>query len=91
MTDHDKDRLDDEAPEHVDPDHAEEQDFAMRNVAMSNTMPTGGQPAAGAIVGSAGRVELQPETDEEIVEEGGVVHESEVRAELDADRDTEAR
>ena len=91
MTDHDNDQLEDETAEHVDPDHAEEQDFAMRNVAMSNAMPAGGQPAAGAIVGSAGHVDLQPETDEEIVDEGGVVHESEVRAELDADRDTEAR
>ena len=53
----------------VDPDYVGEQDFAMRNVAMSNALPGGGQPAAGAIVGSEGRLPMQPETDEEIIAE----------------------
>ena len=53
--------------EHVDPEHTDEQDFALRNVAMSNALPGSAQPAAGAIVGSEGRLGMQPETDEEIV------------------------
>lgn len=56
-------------PEHIDPEHADEQDFAIRNVMMSNALPGAGQPAAGAVVGSAGRLGMQPETDEELVGE----------------------
>jgi hypothetical protein len=67
-TDYDRDRpAPDTDPEHVDPEQAVEQDFALRNVTMSNALPGGGQPAAGAVVGSAGRLGMQPETDEEIV------------------------
>jgi len=35
---------------------------------MSNALPGSGQPAAGAVVGSGGRLGLQPETDEEMGE-----------------------
>jgi hypothetical protein len=55
--------------EQVDQEQTEQQDFAIRNVAMSNALPDSAQPAAGAVIGSEGRLGMQPETDEEIVEE----------------------
>lgn len=71
-TDDEEDRHTDEAdaqPEHVDREHADEQDFAIRNVAMSNALPNSPQPAAGAVVGFEPRLGMQPETDEEIIDE----------------------
>ena len=51
-------------------DETAEQDFATRNVAMSNALPT--NAAAGAVVGSGGVLGMDPETDEEeTVENGG--------------------
>ena len=60
---------DEHEEEHVDPEHTDEQDFALRNVAMSNALPDNAQPAAGAVVGSEGRLGMQPQTDEEIADD----------------------
>ncbi|MEO6351050.1 MAG: hypothetical protein ABIP53_10405 [Candidatus Limnocylindrales bacterium] len=38
----------------------------------TNALPDSAQPAAGAIVGSEGRLRMQPETDEEIIDDAGV-------------------
>ena len=51
--------------ERADPEDAAEQDFALRNVTMSNALPGSGQPAAGAVVGSGGALGMDPTTDEE--------------------------
>lgn len=51
--------------EHATGDQAEQQDFAARNVAMSNALPGGAQPAAGAVIGSGGSLGMEPETTEE--------------------------
>jgi hypothetical protein len=56
-------------PEDQAPDETEQQDFALRNVAMSNAIPGGAQPAAGAVIGSGGELGMEPETDEEKVAE----------------------
>jgi hypothetical protein len=68
-TDYQPDRPADAGEEQVEPEQAEEQDFAIRNVAMSNALPDNAQPAAGAVIGSEGRLGMQPQTDEEIIEE----------------------
>lgn len=53
-TDYDRDRpAPDTDPELIDPEQADEQDFAIRDVTMSNALPGDGQPAAGAVIGSA--------------------------------------
>ena len=48
-------------PGEVSRDNAEEQDFAARNVIMSNALPGGASPAAGAIIGSGGDLGMEPE------------------------------
>ena len=53
----------------VDAVEAGQQDYGMRNVAMSNAFPGFGQPAAGAVIGSRGELDMQPETDEEVADE----------------------
>lgn len=60
-----RDEIDDTlepGPEHATDDQAEQQDFAARNVAMSNALPGGAQPAAGAVIGSGGSLGMEPET-----------------------------
>ncbi len=54
-------------------DGAAQQDFAMRNVAMSNTLTPGAAaaPAAGAVIGSGGDLGLDPTTDEEDLQAEG--------------------
>ena len=52
-------------PEDAAPDEVEQQDFAARNVMMSNAMPGGASPAAGAVIGSGGELGMEPETNEE--------------------------
>jgi hypothetical protein len=47
----------------------DEQDYALRNVAMSNSLPGGGQPAAGAVIGSEGRLRMEPRTPDEEVDD----------------------
>jgi hypothetical protein len=56
-------------PEDAAPDEVEQQDFAARNVMMSNALPGGASPAAGAVVGSGGDLGMEPETDQETPEE----------------------
>lgn len=56
-------------PEDQPVDDTEQQDFALRNVAMSNALPGGAQPAAGAVIGSGGELGMDPETDEEQIHE----------------------
>jgi len=53
--------LSDAAPDST-VDAAAEQDFALRNVAMSNTLTpgAGAAPAAGAVIGSGGDLGLDP-------------------------------
>ncbi|MBA3307054.1 MAG: hypothetical protein H0T04_00045 [Chloroflexi bacterium] len=54
-------------------DAAAQQDFAVRNVAMSNTLTAGAAaaPAAGAVIGSGGNLGLDPTTDEEDLQAEG--------------------
>ena len=52
-------------PEDTTEEQAEQQDFAARNVAISNALPGGTSPAAGAVIASGGDLGMQPETDEE--------------------------
>ncbi|MDP8904152.1 MAG: hypothetical protein M3N29_02335 [Chloroflexota bacterium] len=60
---------DEDVAETGEPIPADEQDFAVRNVSMSNALPTGASPAAGAV--STGReLGLEPTTDEERALEG---------------------
>jgi len=56
-------------PEDAAPDEVEQQDFAARNVMMSNALPGGASPAAGAVVGSGGDLGMEPETGHESPEE----------------------
>lgn len=56
-------------PEDAAPDEVEQQDFAARNVMMSNALPGGASPAAGAVIGSGGELGMEPETDEEAARE----------------------
>lgn len=46
-------------------EQAEEQDFALRNIAMTNALPNTPQPGVGAVIGSERSLGLEPETDEE--------------------------
>lgn len=64
--------LDDAAPDSTF-DAAAQQDFALRNVAMSNTLTPGAAaaPAAGAVIGSGGDLGLDPTTDEEDLQAEG--------------------
>jgi hypothetical protein len=48
---------------------AEQQDFATRNVIMSNALQGGASPAAGGVIGTGGELGMQPSTDEELAEE----------------------
>jgi hypothetical protein len=52
-------------PEDAAADEVEQQDFATRHVVMSNALPGGASPAAGAVLGSGGEMGMEPETDEE--------------------------
>ena len=45
-------------------DEAAQQDFATRNVMMSNALPGGASPVAGAVIGSGGELGMEPETEE---------------------------
>lgn len=55
----------DELPgDRPEPTDVAEQDFAARNVVMSNALQGGSSPVAGALVGSGGELGMQPATDE---------------------------
>lgn len=54
----------DEPSDAVDVDEAGADDFAARNVVMSNALPGGASPVAGALMGDLDAV-LEPSTDEE--------------------------
>jgi hypothetical protein len=54
----------DAGPEEAAPEHAAQQDFAARTAMMSNALPGGASPAAGAVIGSGGELGLDPTTDE---------------------------
>jgi hypothetical protein len=63
-----QDEIDDAAQPGADEqtlDQTAQQDFALRNAAMSNALPPTGQPAAGAAIGSGGELEMDPVTDAE--------------------------
>lgn len=60
---------DDAGPEERRPADAGQQDFAARNVIMSNALQGGASPAAGAVIGSGGEMGMQPSTDEQEVDE----------------------
>lgn len=64
--------LDDAAPDST-LDAAAQQDFALRNVAMSGTLTPGAAaaPAAGAVIGSGGDLGFDPTTDEEDLQAEG--------------------
>ncbi len=47
-------------PEDADPEHVAQQDFAARNVIMSNALQGGASPAAGGVIGSGGQLGMQP-------------------------------
>lgn len=73
-SEYERDRAVDTAAEDTDvqdvnADEAGQQDYALRNVQMSNALPPTGQPAAGAVLGSEGELGMQPETDEERADE----------------------
>jgi hypothetical protein len=58
--------------EERDPTDVAEQDFATRNVIMSNALQGGASPAAGGVIGSGGELGMQPPTDEEVQDEEGL-------------------
>ncbi len=64
--------LDDAAPDST-LDAAAQQDFVLRNVAMSGTLAPGAAaaPAAGAVIGSGGDLGFDPTTDEEDLQAEG--------------------
>jgi hypothetical protein len=55
--------------ETAEPEQAAQQDFAARTSMMSNAMPVGSSPVAGAVIGSGGEMGMDPTTDEEEVED----------------------
>jgi hypothetical protein len=76
MTEFDRDRraraAQDEIDETLDPgqetaapEQAAQQDFAARSSMMSNALPGGANPVAGAVIGSGGELGMDPTTDEE--------------------------
>ncbi len=66
-------RVTDRQPEDErDPAEAAEQDFATRNVIMSNALQGGASPAAGGVIGSGGELGMQPPTDEEVHDDEGL-------------------
>ena len=52
------------SPRAAEIDEAAQQDFATRNVLMSNALPGGASPVAGAVIGSGGEMGMEPETEE---------------------------
>jgi hypothetical protein len=75
MTDQDAqqriERAEDEIDETLQPgeefaerDQVAQQDFAARGAMMSNALPGGASPFAGAVIGSGGELGMEPEIDE---------------------------
>ena len=54
----------DGGPEEAAAEQAAQQDFATRTAIMSNALPGGASPAAGAVIGSGGELGLDPTTDD---------------------------
>ncbi len=58
-----------DSPPESSADNTAQQDFAVRNVAMSNTLGTTGMaaaaPAAGAVIGTGGDLAMEPRTEDE--------------------------
>lgn len=70
MDDTDRTRNPEMTPDdEVEPREAAQQDFAARNVIMSNALQGGASPAAGAVIGSGGELDMQPETDETLADD----------------------
>jgi hypothetical protein len=70
----DDDTRSERAEQPAEPDDIEdtaEQDFAARNVLMSNALQGGASPVAGALGGPEDGLEMQPQTDEEELEAEG--------------------
>ena len=61
---------DEASPDELEPVDAAQQDFGARNVVMSNALQGGASPAAGGVIATGGELGLQPETDEELEDEG---------------------
>lgn len=55
--------------ERAEPDDAREQDLALRGTMMSNAIPGGSAPAAGAVIGSGGDLRMDPTIDEADLED----------------------
>ena len=68
-------------PEDQTPDQTGQQDFALRNVAMSNALPATPQPAAGAAIGSGGELEMDPNVDDNEVADANDATSSDPRRE----------
>ncbi len=60
---------DDATEEELEPVDAGQQDFAVRNVIMTNTLQGGASPAAGGIIATGGELGMQPSTDEDLVQD----------------------
>jgi hypothetical protein len=59
----------DRGDERAEPEDAKEQDLALRGTMMSNAIPGGSAPAAGAVIGSGGELGMDPTIDEAELEE----------------------
>jgi hypothetical protein len=74
----------DQAQDEIEPRDAAQQDFASRNVIMSNALQGGASPAAGSVIGTGGELGMQPETDEALTDEEEELPAHETREERDA-------
>jgi hypothetical protein len=73
----------------IEPRDAAEQDFAARNVIMSNALQGGASPAAGGVIGSGGELGMQPETDEALADDEDQLPDHERREERAEERRNE--
>jgi hypothetical protein len=59
---------DEATEEELEPVDAGQQDFAARNVIMTNTLQGGASPAAGGVIGTGGALGMDPSTDDDEAE-----------------------
>jgi hypothetical protein len=87
MNDTDRSRNPEMAPDdEIEPRDVAEQDFATRNVIMSNALQGGASPAAGSVIGTGGELGMQPETDEALADDEDQLPIHEKRDERAAER-----
>jgi hypothetical protein len=60
---------DEATEEELEPMDAGQQDFAARNVIMTNTLQGGASPAAGGVIGTGGALSMEPTTDDDQAED----------------------